>query len=83
MSAEDLRRNIVAEVEKLNRQALENACNVRPSMTTTADGVALTVVDQLAMARAYATVEAIINVEYRKLTAPQEPQNVRKIREVY
>ncbi len=85
MSAEALRKAVIDEFEKHNASAMTAACGVRPNMTTTADGLALTVVDQLAMARAFATCAEIVNAEFRKLTMPQEtvPKEKQKVREVY
>lgn len=85
MSAEALRKSVIDQIEKLNADAMTHACGVRPNLQTSADGIALTVVDQLAMARAFATCVQIINLEFRKLMTPQNaPQTEKsKVRDVY
>lgn len=84
MSADALRKAVLDKVEKHNADAMYNACSVRPNFQTTADGLALCVVDQLATARAFALCAVIVNDEFRKLTAPSEGvQEKPKVKEVY
>lgn len=85
MSADALRKVVIEQIDKLNVEAMNNACGVRPNFQTSADGLALTVVDQLAMARAFAICAGIVSEEFRKMTAPPEVEQKEKpkIREVY
>ncbi len=84
MSMDALRAAVIQEFERLNVEAMNTACSLRPSLQSSTDGIALTVVDHLAMARAFATCAAIVEVEFNKLTRPKDPMKERaKIREVY
>lgn len=84
MSADALRAAVIDEIEKRNADAMNAAVGVRPNLNTSADGLALTVVDHLAMARAFALCAVIVNNEFRKLMSPTEaPAEKKKVREVY
>lgn len=83
MSAEALRKAVVEEIDKLNAEAMTDACGIRATQQSTTDGIALTVVDRLAMARAFAQCAVIVNQQFRKLTQPPDAKIKQPYKEMY
>lgn len=72
-----LRDACVKAIDEAQSKSLEDACAMMPGMAKTTDEYAMAQVDRLAFARAMTFCRRIINDETKKLTQPEDKQDVK------